>query len=206
MNIKSLAVSYSLVFITTLILTLLQFPFWHIMLIVIIGIIVPFSLMQLNAAYWTNDLAKVEKFLETNRKKPLMAFLLSLAHGNHIEVEDNLRAILSKYKQPLIQQVYSTILDIFQRDYDAARAKAEKISKAPLRSYYLAYVAAKKGDIDEAKRNMDSFDKPWMTHAMNSLIAQLEGKPQLAEEEHQKAIDTSRGIQKFSVVHSHKHL
>ena len=206
MNFKSLSIMYSMVFIVTLVLAFLDFPFLLIMVIVFAAVILPFSFMQLNAVYWTNDLKKVENFLQTNHKKPIMAFPLSLAHGNRIEVEDHLRAILTKYKQPLIQQVYSTILDIFHRDYDAARASAEKISKAPLRAYYLAYVAAKKGDIEEAKRYMDSFDKPWMTHAMNSFIAQLEGNPKLAEEEHQKAIDTSRGIQKYSVVHSHKHL
>ncbi|MGE6487258.1 hypothetical protein [Paenisporosarcina sp. NPDC076898] len=206
MNFKSLAITYSFVFIVTLVLAFLEFPFWLIMVIVFVAVLLPLILMQIHTAYWTNDLTKVEKFLQANRKKPLQAFTLSLAHGNRIEVEDNLRAILTKYKQPLIQQVYSTILDIFQHDYDAARASAEKISKAPLRSYYLAYVATKNGDIEEAKRYMDSFDKPWMTHAMNSFIAQVEGNSKLAEEEHQKAIDTSRGIQKYSVVHSHKHL
>jgi hypothetical protein len=206
MNFKSLILPYSLVFITTLVLATLDFPFWLILLIVFVAILVPFFFMQIHTAYWSNDLKKVEKFLQANSKKPLQAFTLSLAHGNRTEVEENLRGILAKHKQPLIQQVYSTVLHLLHRDYEAARTSADQISKISLRSYYLAYVAAKKGDIDEAKRFMKSFDKPWMSHAMNSYIALHEGNPTLAELEHQKAIDTSRGIQKYSVVHSHNHL
>jgi hypothetical protein len=176
------------------------------MLIVFVSILGPFIFLQIHTAYWSNDLKKVEKFLQANSKKPLLAFTLSLAHGNRTEVEENLHNILAKYKQPLIQQVYSTILHLLHRDYEAACASANRISKDSLRSYYLAYVAAKKGDIDEAKRYMESFDKPWMKHAMNSFIALHEGNRTLAELEHQKAIDTSRGIQKYSVVHSHNHL
>ncbi|MCZ8538087.1 hypothetical protein M9R32_12900 [Paenisporosarcina quisquiliarum] len=206
MNFKYLAIMYSLVFIVTLVLAFLEYPFWLIMLIVFAAVILPFSFMQLNAVYWTNDLKKIEKFLQANHKKPIMAFPLALAQGNRTEVVESVHAILAKHRMPIIQQVYSTILDLINRDYDAARASAEKISKAPLRAYYLAYVAAKQGDNEEAKRYMDSFDKPWMTHAMNSFLIKNEGNLKLAEEEHQKAIDTSRGIQKYMVVHSHKHL
>jgi Ca2+/Na+ antiporter len=206
MNFRSITFNYVLVFITALVLSILQVPFWLIMLIVFIIIIVPFILLQLHAVYWTNDLKKVEKFLKANRKKPLLAFPFALAHSNHVEVEESLHAILTRHKQPLMQQVYSTVLDLFHKDYEAARASAGQISKESLRSYYLAYSAAKLGDLKEAKRYMQTFDKPWMYHAMNSLIACQEGDDARFAVEHQKAIDASRGIQKYSVVHSHNHL
>ncbi|EPD51236.1 hypothetical protein MHH33_15105 [Paenisporosarcina sp. FSL H8-0542] len=206
MNIKSLAITYSLVFIVTLVLSFLQFPFGAILLIVFFTIILPSILWPLHAIYWSNDLNRIEKFLQKNRKKAVFAFPLALAHGNRQEVEESLQTILTKYKQPSMQQVYTTILDIFLGDYDAARISAEKIKKKSLRTYYLANIAAKRGDIEEVMPHIGSFEKPWMNHVMNSFIAHHEGNETLAKTEYQKAIDSSRGLQKYVVVHSHKHM
>lgn len=206
MTIKSLAITYGLIFLVTLILSFLQFPFWSIMLIVFVAIILPSILWPIHALYWSNDLNRIEKFLQVSRKKPVLAFPYALAHGNKPEVEESLQTILVKHKQPLMQQVYTTILDIFHGDLDAARISAGKIKKKSLRSYYLANIAAKQGELEEVKRSIGSFEKPWMNHVLKSYIARHEGNEVLFAEEHQKAIDTSRGVQKYLIVHSHKHL
>ena len=76
MNIKSLAITYSLVFIVTLVLSFLQFPFWAILLIVFVTIIFPSSYGHSMPFTWSNDLNRIEKFLQKNRKKPVLPFLL----------------------------------------------------------------------------------------------------------------------------------
>ncbi len=202
MNILRLSITYVLAFILATFLFFLQFPFWFVILTILVFLLAFVVLPQIFTVYRSNNEKSIEKYLIANKNKPLFAYPLALAHGNDVEVEESLRIILAKHKQPYMQNVYKTILALHLKNIDAADTYAQQIASEPLKSYYAAYIAAKKGDFDEAKRQEENISVDWMIHALHALYANEQGNEETFTIESQKAIDGSRGVQKYIVIHS----
>ena len=206
MNILRLNITYVLAFILATFLFFLQFPFWIVILTILVFLLAFVVLPQIFTVYRSNNEKSIEKYLIANKKNPLFAYPLALAHGNDVEVEESLRIILAKHKQPYMQNVYKSILALHLKNIDAADTYAQQIDSEPLKSYYVAYIAAKKGDFDEAKRHEENISVDWMIHALHALYANEQGNEEMFTIESQKAIDGSRGIQKYIVIHSLKYV
>jgi len=202
MNIFRLIVIYLLIICLTLFLSYLQFPILIIISTVFIFFLAFVVLPQVFTAYRSNNIQSIAKFLEANKKKPLFAYPLALAKGNDTEIEESLRAILAKHKQPYMQNVYKTILALHHNDIDAAHTSAQKIDSDPLKSYYAAYIAAKKGDFEEALLHEENIHVDWMNHALHALYAREKGHQAEFDIESKKAIAESRGAQKYILIHS----
>lgn len=206
MNILRLSITYVLAFILATFLFFLQFPFWFVILTILVFLLAFVVLPQIFTVYRSNNEKSIEKYLIANKNRPLFAYPLALAHGNDVEVEESLRIILAKYKQPYMQNVYKTILALHLKNIDAADTYAQQIDSELLKSYYAAYIAAKKGDFDEAKRYEENISVDWMIHALHALYANEQGNEETFTIESQKAIDGSRGVQKYIVIHSLKYV
>jgi Ca2+/Na+ antiporter len=206
MNFFRLSITFVIAFILATFLFFLQFPFWVVILTTLVFLLAFVVLPQIFTVYRSNNEKAIEKYLIANKKKPLFAYPLALAHGNDLEVEESLRAILAKYNQPYMQNVYKTILALHLKNFEAADIYAEKIDSEPLKSYYAAYIAAKKGDFEEAKRHEENISVDWMIHALHALYAKEQGYHDTFTIESKKAIDGSRGVQKYIVIHSIKNV
>ena len=206
MKIFQLSITFVLAFILATFLFYLQFPFWVVIVTILVFLLAFVVLPQIFTVYRSNNENSIEKYLIANKNKPLFAYPLALAHGSDEEVEESLRTILAKYKQPYMQNVYKTILALHLKNIDAADTYAQKIDNEPLKSYYAAYVAAKKGDFDEAHRHEDNISVDWMIHALHVLYANEQGQQETFTTESKKAIDGSRGVQKYIVIHSLKQM
>ena len=206
MKIFQLSITFVLAFILATFLFYLQFPFWVVIVTILVFLLAFVVLPQIFTVYRSNNEKSIEKHLIANKNKPLFAYPLALAHGSDEEVEESLRTILAKYKQPYMQNVYKTILALHLKNIDAADTYAQKIDNEPLKSYYAAYVAAKKGDFDEAHRHEDNISVDWMIHALHALYANEQGQQETFTTESKKAIDGSRGVQKYIVIHSLKQM
>lgn len=202
MNIFRLIMIYLLIICLTLFLSYLQFPILIIISTVFILFLAFVVLPQVFTAYRSNNIKSIAKFLESNKNKPLFAYPLALAKGNDTEIEESLHAILAKHKQPYMQNVYKTILALHLEDIDAAEAYAQKIDSDPLKSYYAAYIAAKKGDFEKSVLHEENIHVDWMNHALHALYAHEKGQHSQFEIESKKAIDESRGAQKYILVHA----
>ena len=202
MNIYRTSVTFVLTFILATLLFSLQFPLPVIILTVFIFFLGFNLLPTLYTIYRSNNLNNIEKYIQANKKKPIFAYPLALAHGNEVEIEESLRAIIEKHKQPYMQNVYKTLLALHLKNIEAADTYAQRIDTEPLKSYYAALIAAKQGNFDEAARHEENVGVEWMIHALHALYAKEKGQQELFEKEAQHAIAHSRGIQKFIVVHS----
>lgn len=204
MNYFRLSFTFILGFLLTVFLFFLQFPFWIIISTAFIFFLAFVVLPRIFTVYRSNNLKSIGKFLEMNKKKPILAYPLALAHGKDAEVEESLRAILEKHKQPYMQNVYKTILALHLNKIDAAHTYALKIDSDPLKSYYAAYVAAKQGNFEEATSHEENINVEWMLHSLHALYASEKGLQNDFESSSKKAIDESRGVQKYILVHSFK--
>jgi len=204
MNMFRLSFTFVLGFILATFLFFLNFPFLVIISSMFVFFLAFVVLPQIFTVYLSNNLKSIEKFLEANNKKPLFAYPLAMAKGNRVEVEESLRAILAKHKQPYMQNVYQTILALHHNDIDEAEKYAQQVDGEPLKSYYAAYIAAKKGDFVEAARHEENLSLEWMRHALHALYAHEKGQHEEFEVESNQAIAESRGIQKYILVHSFK--
>ncbi|HSO58242.1 MAG TPA: hypothetical protein VLQ66_08405, partial [Paenisporosarcina sp.] len=61
---------------------------------------------------------------------------------------------------------------------------------------------AKKGDFKEAVRHEENISVDWMIHSLHALYAKEQGNLDTFTIESKKAIDGSRGVQKYIVIHS----
>jgi len=206
MNIFRLSFTFIVGFILATFLFFLDFPLLVIILTMFIFFLAFVVLPQIFTAYRSNNLKAIEKFLVANKKNPLFAYPLVMANGNHVEVEESIRAILAKHKQPYMQNVYHTILALHLNKIDAADTYAQKIDNEPLKSYYAAYIAAKKGDFEEAALLEENVSVEWMLHALHALYAHEKGQHEEFEIDAKKAIAESRGVQKYILVHSFKNM
>jgi len=206
MNFFRLSVTFVAGFILATFLFFLQFPLLVIISTMFIFFLAFIVLPQVFTLYRSNNLKAIEQYLEANKKKPLFAYPLALAQGNDVEVEESIRAIIVKHKQPYMQNVYSTLLALHLDNIDAAHTYANEIDSEPLKSYYAAYIAAKKGDFKEAARHEENISVEWMLHSLHALYAHEKGNHEAFEVESKKAIADSRGIQKYILHHSFRNM
>jgi hypothetical protein len=206
MNLFQISLTLVLSFILAIYLFFLEFPLLIIVSTTFIFFLAIYVLPQIFLTHRSNNLDFIERFLRSNKKKPLFAYPLALANGTPKEVEESLRAILAKHKQPYMQNVYKTILALHLKNIDAADTYAQKIDSEPLKSYYAAYIAAKRGDFEEAARHEKNIGVDWMIHSLHAIYAQEKGQYDDLVNESRGAISLSRGVQKFISLHSFKEI
>lgn len=206
MNFFQLSVIFILGTILSSFLFSLHFPLWVIISTMFIFVLAFVFVPQQYTVYRSNNLKSIEKYIRANQKKPIFAYALALANGDPSDIEESLRAILAKHKNPYMQNVYKTILALHLKKIDAATIYAQRIENEPLKSYYAAYVAAKQGNFEEAVRHEENIGVDWMIHDLHALYAREQGNHEEFNIESKKAIAQSRGVQKFIVLHSVNHL
>ncbi len=203
MKFVQLGIIFILGVLLTFVMLFYELPFWLIFITVMVFYLLIQLAPQLYVVYGSNNLTRIEKHLIRNRKNPVFALPLALKNGDKEEIRKAIETILARYKSPYMQQVYKTILAIFERNVAGAEAHAKQIQKEPLRSYYIAYVEVLKGNYEEARNIKDSqLKSAWMQHAIEALIAKEQGNHTLYEEEAEKSIFHARGVQKFSLYYS----
>ena len=206
MKFFRLSITFVLAFILSTFLFFLDFPFLVVISTILVFLLAFVVLPQIFIVYRSNNEKSIEKYLNANKNKPIFAYPLALAHGNDVEIEESLRKILAKHKQPYMQNVYKTILALHLKNIDAADIYAQKIDSEPLKSYYAAYIAAKKGNFEEAERHEENISVDWMIHSLHALYSSEKGNQETFTIESKKAIDGSRGVQKYIVIHSLKNV
>lgn len=206
MKILRFVLIFLLGVVLTAVMTAFEIPFW----ITYLSIIVLYALLlvapTMYIVYRSNNLKRIERYLVTNKRKPLFAYALAIKSGNRESIIEAIQVILNKYKQPFIQQVYKTNLALFENNVSSVDLLAKQISKEPLRTYYMAYAEALKGNFEEARSLKENLKVAWMLHAIEAIIAKEKGDMEAFSKEADASIECARGIQKFSLVYSFKNM
>ncbi|WP_313893275.1 hypothetical protein [Psychrobacillus sp.] len=186
----------------TVVLLMLEIPIW-----IIYGSIVVLYLLimmgpQMFTIYKSNNLKRIERYLNENKRKPIFAYPLAIQDGNQEKIIQAVQAILMKYKQPYVQEVYKTNLALHEHHVSKIEQLAKQISKDPLRTYYIAYAEALKGNFDEARTLKANLKQQWMPHAIEALIAKQNDDMLTFRTHANTSIEHARGVQKFNLVYS----
>lgn len=199
-------IKYALIFVLGVMLAttmmFFELPFWFIYLSVVVIYLLLLLVPQMYTVYKSKDLDKIEQYLEKNKRKPIFAYPLALKTGNQEQIIQSIEEILKRHKQPYMQEVYKTILALFEGNVSKLEHQAKQISKEPLRTYYIAYAEALKGNFNEATTLKEQLPKEWMQHAIEAIIAKEQGNVELFEQEANKCIELATGVQKYGLYYS----
>lgn len=199
-------IKYALIFVLGVILAtammFFELPFWFIYLSVVVIYLLLLLAPQMYTVYKSKDLNKIEKYLEKNKRKPIFAYPLALKTGNQEQIIRSIEEILKRHKQPYMQEVYKTMLALFENNVSKFEQLAKQISKEPLRTYYIAYAEALKGNFDAATILKEQLPKEWMQHAIAAVIAKEQGNREQFQKEANKSIELATGVQKYSLYYS----
>ena len=188
--------------VLTVALLFLELPFWLVYIVIIVVYIVLLVLPQMYTIYKSNNLKKIERFLEKNKQKPLFAYPLTVKTGNRDEIVSAIQLILSKYKQPYMQEVYKTNLALYESNVSLFEQRAKQISKEPLHTYYIAYAEALNRNFEEAHSLKEKLPVGWMPHALDAIIAKEKGDFDGFRIAANESIYLARGVQKFNLFYS----
>lgn len=190
----------------TVVMSFLEQPFWTIYLSIIVLYILLLVVPQMYIVYKSNNLKRIERYLEENKRKPLFAYALAIKTGDRDAIIQVINKILSKYKQPYMQEVYKTNLALYENDISLFDTLAREISKEPLRTYYIAYAEALQGNYEEARTLKDNLPAGWMQHAIEAIIANEQGDLESFRRQASASVESARGIQKFNLVYLFQHI
>ncbi|KGR78394.1 hypothetical protein [Ureibacillus manganicus] len=177
----------------------LNWPSWTVFLLLIIAFVIMLCRM-LYVMYGTKNIKKVERFLASNRKEPIYAFVFEQANGSKVDQLNSIENILRKYPKGYIHQNYLFVRELLNENYHSALNEAEKIGKEPYMSYSKALVYATEGNREQAL--FYQLDKQWMKEAILATLAKAEKNQKVYETHKENAINASRGIQRFGLIHS----
>ncbi|MFF2753347.1 hypothetical protein ACFVR1_06265 [Psychrobacillus sp. NPDC058041] len=163
-------------------------------------------LPQFYTVYKSNNLKRIERFLEENKRKPIFAYVLAIKTGDTEKIIEAIQAILHKHKNRYLQEVYKTNLAYYENNVSKIEQLAKQISKEPLRTYNIAYVEVLKGNFEDARRLKENLPTGWMPYAIEAIIANEQGDIEAFQNEAKNSIEHARGIQKFSLLYSFEHM
>lgn len=185
----------------TAFLSSIDTPRWLVFSIVIVFYLVAMVLPGIYMVYFSNSLRQIERYIKRNRYKAIFAFPYALGHGSDQDIENAIERILMTHKQPAMQSVYRTLLAIYRGQPGIAAQHAERIDREPMRSYYLAHIAASAGESQRATALNNDISEPWMNHSINALIA-FEKNDADFHALVDKSVQAARGVQKYTLEKS----
>jgi hypothetical protein len=186
----------------TVVMSFLELSFWFIYLSIVVLYILLLVVPQMYIVYKSNNLKRIERYLEENMRKPLFAYVLAIKTGDRDAIIQVINKILSKYKQPYMQEVYKTNLALYENDVSLFDTLARRISKEPLRTYYIAYAEALRGNYEEARTLKATLPSDWMPYAIEAIIAKEQGDLDSFRREAGASVECARGIQKFNLLYA----
>lgn len=176
-------------------------PRWLVYAVVIIFYLILMVLPGIYITYFSNSLRQIERYVHRNRHKAIFAFPYALGHGDDQDVERSIERILTLHKQQAMQSIYRTLLAIYRGQPAIAAQHAAAIDREPLRSYYLAHIAASSGEFQRAAELSSRIQEPWMNHSIDALIA-FESDDSNFPVHVEKSVKAARGIQKYTLEKS----
>lgn len=178
-----------------------DWPFWlSAGLIVTIGLCSIANMFYI--VYVSTNMQRVKKYIENHQKDPLMRYLLKVEKGTNEEVLSAMNEIIAHYKQPSIKNAFEMNRALLMEEYEQANYFADQLKNVQLKTYGKALVAAVQGK--EAQLTEFYIKSEWMQYALVAELAIAQRNQQRFEEAAVKAIHASRGIQRFSLIHSFK--
>ncbi|MEG0470983.1 MAG: hypothetical protein RR588_01485 [Solibacillus sp.] len=171
-----------------------------------VGIITGFGLLaignMLHKVYLSTNMKQVKKYIENHKKDPFMKFILTVENGTKEEELAAMEEVIAHYKQPAMKNTFEMNRAILLEDYDRAHNFAEQLKNTHHRLYGKALIAAVQGN--EAQMAEYDIKREWMKYAIEAALAVAKKDQQRFEQASVRAVNASKGIQRFLLIHSLK--
>lgn len=190
----------------TIVMLMYKLPIWVIYISTLVLYLFILFLPQFYTVYKSNNLKRIERYLEENKRKPIFAYPLAVKTGDTEKIIEAIQAILNKHKNLYMQEVYKTNLALHENNVAKIEQLAKQISKEPLRTYNIAYAEILKGNFEVARKLEENLPSGWMPYAIEAIIAKEQGDNITFRNKADASIEQARGIQKFSLLHSFEHM
>jgi hypothetical protein len=179
---------------------LVDIPFWIlIVVILLITAAVSYLPIMINL-YITDDMKKVERFLEDRLNQPIFHFYYALANEDFFQVEKALRDVREKYKKAHYYMIYSVTYAAYKGKLVEERDIIAQIKQPALRLYYEGLLAIEEVELARASQLASEQKKPWMKEAILAEVAVNRGNHELAIQHQQEAIRLTHGLQRYLLV------
>jgi NOL1/NOP2/fmu family ribosome biogenesis protein len=179
---------------------LVDIPFWIlIVVILLITAAVSYLPIMMNL-YITDDMKKVERFLEARLNQPIFHFYYALANEVDFQVEKALRDVREKYKKAHYYMIYSVTYAAYKGKLVEERDLIAQIKQPALRLYYEGLLAIEEEELERASQLASEQKKPWMKEAILAEVAVNRGNHELAIQHQQEAIRLTHGLQRYLLV------
>lgn len=179
---------------------LVDIPFWIlIVVILLITAAVSYLPIMMNL-YITDDMKKVERFLEARLNQPIFHFYYALANEDIFQVEKALRDVREKYKKAHYYTIYSVTYAAYKGKLVEERDSIAQIKQPALRLYYEGLLAIEEEELERASQLASEQKKPWMKEAILAEVAVNRGNHELAIQHQLEAIRLTHGLQRYLLV------
>lgn len=175
----------------------------HMMVTIVVIFLLTFSSLIFTKFYpilWTKNTEKTERFMKKNLKDPMIHLYYGLANGLDDEVEVAMGKILRKYKDKTKQALFKTIDALYKKNLETAEANVEYIRPLPYQHYYRVAIAIENNELTMASELIEKVEIEWMKDALQCELKQKQGKRMEAVEFAQRALEKTRGLQKYLLV------
>lgn len=179
-------------------------PFWILLIVILFVTAVVAYLPIVMNLYITEDMKKVERFIEARLNQPVFHFYYALANEDEFQVEKALREVRNKYKKGYYYTVYSVTYAAYKGKLVEERDGIAQIKQPALRQYYEGLLAIEDGELERASQLAREQLKPWMKEAILAEVARKHGEWELEIKHQQEAIRLTRGLQKYLLVKKYK--
>ncbi|MFF5995438.1 hypothetical protein AAGS61_11930 [Lysinibacillus sp. KU-BSD001] len=180
--------------IAGIVAVIFKIPFW-ILVVTIISISLLRAGYVMYILYRSQNVQKIERFLQSSIKNPLYNYTLSLKESSPAIQKQAIDHILATYKSPIMQGTYRANRAMMDHNYSAAKDFAAQIPNDMMRNYSLALIDATQGN---AKAENYILAKPWMTSLIAAVLQYKKGQMDEYEQYKIQALQYSRGIQYFT--------
>ncbi|MGS2780399.1 hypothetical protein ACVBAX_24275 [Robertmurraya sp. GLU-23] len=179
---------------------LVDIPLWIlIVIILLITMAVSYLPIMINL-YLTDNMKKVERFLEARLNQPIFHFYYALANGDDFHVEKALRDVREKYKKGHYYTIYSVTYAAYKGKLVEERDSIAQIKHPALRLYYEGLLAIEEEELERAWQLAKEQKKPWMKEAIIVEVAGRRGERDLEIKHQQEAIRLTHGLQRYLLV------
>ncbi|WP_066052737.1 DUF2892 domain-containing protein [Robertmurraya korlensis] len=194
------SIIFGVAIVLGVIAALVDIPFW-ILIVVILFVTAAVSYLPIMFnLYITNDMKKVERFLEDRANQPIFHFYYAMANDDDFQIERALRDVREKYKKGHYYTVYTVTYAAYKGKLVEERDLIAQIKQPTLRLYYEGLLAIEDGDLERAEQLVREQKKPWMREAILAEASAKRGNQELTIKHQQEAIRLTKGLQRFLLV------
>lgn len=190
---------YALIFIVAFTFAFLGVSFPTSLAVVLLIVFVYLSITYIHPCFYTKDIKKAEQFLLNNKKTPVFYFYYSLVNQLDEDLEIALTVLKAKYKQKAKQALFTVPYALYKKDVATAKEDLSFIKHDKYKRYYEALLSISEEKLEHAKATANNLSTPWMKEVVLAQVALKEGNERLGQQHIQKALQLSKGIQKYTI-------